>query len=211
MTLKFTEKSLILFLALNLGLGFLGYYSIYTDSVVIATSSVTIETSDDSENDDDESQNDGLDKVGQSEEPQAQKLEKEGIESGQDHRSIQPSPRIEQIEQNSNHDEHENSYEVVIPESAAWKESLSERFQPSEIVIPVGSEVGWINHDDTTHAIASGKQSGQGGVYDPVHDGIFYSGSLEEGDSFSFQFDESGRFDYYCIPHPWMTGAVVVQ
>jgi len=212
MTTQLTEKSLILFLALNLGLGFLGYYSIYTGSVVIATSSVTIETSDDSESDDDESQNDDLNEVDQSEDPQGQQREKEEIESGQEHRSIQPSPRIEQIEQNSNHEpEPENSYEVAIPESAAWKESLSERFQPSEIVIPVGSEVRWINHDDTTHAIASGKQSGHGGVYDPVHDGIFYSGSLRKGDSFSFQFDESGRFDYYCIPHPWMTGAVVVQ
>jgi plastocyanin len=207
MTTQLTEKSLILFLALNLGLGILGYYSIYTDSVVTATSSVTIETSDDSESDNDESQN-NVDEV---EEPQEQQGEKEGIESGQEHPSIQPSPRIEQIEQNSNHDEPENSYGVVIPESAAWKESLSERFQPSEIVIPVGSVVRWINHDDTTHAIASGKQSGHGGVYDPVHDGIFYSGSLEEGDSFSFQFDEPGRFDYYCIPHPWMAGAVVVQ
>lgn len=213
MTTQLTEKSLILFLALNLSLGSLGYLSIYPDGVVTAASSVTIETVDDTvSNDDGESQNDDFDEVDQSAEPQQQQQqEKEEIESGQDHRSIQPSPRIEQIGQNSNHDVTGNSYEVVIPESAAWKESLSERFQPSEIVIPVGSEITWINHDDTTHAIASGKQLGHGGVYNPVHDGIFYSGNMEEGDSFSFQFDESGRFDYYCIPHPWMTGSVVVQ
>jgi hypothetical protein len=35
-------------------------------------------------------------------------------------------------------------------------------------------------------------QSGHGGVYDPVHDGIFYSGSLDEGESFSFQFGKPG-------------------
>ncbi|HZD34200.1 MAG TPA: hypothetical protein VE130_03260, partial [Nitrososphaeraceae archaeon] len=158
MTTQLTEKSLILFLALNLGLGSLGYLSIYPDGVVTATSSVTIETADDTvSDDDDESQNDDFDEVDQSAEPQQQQQEKEEIESGQDQRSIQPSPRIEQIGQNSDHDDTGNSYEVVIPESAAWKESLSERFQPSEIVIPVGSEVTWINHDDTTHAIASGK------------------------------------------------------
>jgi plastocyanin len=202
MTTQLTEKSLILFLALNLSLGSLGYLSIYPDGFVTAISSVTIETVDDTVSDDDESKSDGFDEADQSEEE---------IGNDQDSRSIQPSPKIEQIRQNSNHDDSGNSYEVVIPDSAAWKESLSERFKPSEIVVPVGSEVTWINHDDTTHAIASGKQLGQGGVYNPVHDGIFYSGNMEEGESFSFQFDESGRFDYYCIPHPWMTGAVVVQ
>ena len=208
MTTQLTEKSLTLFLVLILALSFLGYHSIYTNSVIIATSSVTIETPDDNESDDDESQNDSLDEEHQSEEPQEQQTAKEEIESGQDDRSIQHYPRAEQPGQN---DGLENSYQVVIPESAAQKESLSERFKPSEIVIPVGSDITWINHDDITHAIVSGKQLGHGGLYDPVHDGIFYSGNMEEGDLFSFQFDELGRFDYYCIPHPWMTGAVIVQ
>ncbi|MBT5206234.1 MAG: hypothetical protein HOM00_03905, partial [Acidimicrobiaceae bacterium] len=31
------------------------------------------------------------------------------------------------------------------------------------------------------------------------------------GDSFSHTFTEAGTFDYFCTPHPWMTGTVVVD
>jgi plastocyanin len=197
------KKCLILILALNIGIGLLGYCFSYTDSSVNATSSVTIETRDDSESDDDEdeSQNSSPDEGDQS---------ADEAEIEQEQQSIQPTG-VERTEQNIEADSPENSYEVVIPDSAAWKESLTERFQPSEISVPVGSQVKWVNDDDTTHAIASGKQLGHDGVYNPVQDGVFYSGSLDEGDSFSFQFNEPGRYDYFCIPHPWMTGAVVVQ
>ena len=195
------KKCLVLILAFNIGIGLLGYYFNSADSNVNATSSVTIETRDDSESDDDESQNSSTDEGDQS---------GDGAEIEQEPQSIQPAG-VERTEQNIEAVSPENSYEVVIPDNAAWKESLTERFEPSEVSIPVGSQVKWVNDDDTTHAIASGKQLGHDGVYNPVQDGVFFSGSLDEGDSFSFQFNELGRFDYFCIPHPWMTGAIVVQ
>ncbi|MGH1569213.1 MAG: cupredoxin domain-containing protein [Nitrosopumilus sp.] len=40
--------------------------------------------------------------------------------------------------------------------------------------------------------------------------GIFDSGLISAGATYTNQFDVEGTFDYYCIAHPWMTGKVVV-
>jgi plastocyanin len=43
-------------------------------------------------------------------------------------------------------------------------------------------------------------------------DGLFNSGNLSGGGTFSYAFDTPGTYDYYCIPHaPNMNGSVVVQ
>lgn len=42
-------------------------------------------------------------------------------------------------------------------------------------------------------------------------DGEFDSGSLAEGETFEFTFDEAGEFDYFCSIHPSMTGTVTVE
>ncbi len=39
----------------------------------------------------------------------------------------------------------------------------------------------------------------------------FDSGSLGEGESFDFTFDEAGEFDYFCTIHPTMTGTITVE
>jgi len=101
-------------------------------------------------------------------------------------------------------------YDVVIPDGAAWRETISERFEPSELSVPTGSLVTWTNEDDLTHAIATGTKNDYG-LYEYTQDGTFNSGELNEGESFSFQFTEPGRYEYFCIPHPWMTGVVVVE
>jgi len=31
------------------------------------------------------------------------------------------------------------------------------------------------------------------------------------GDSFTHTFDKKGLFEYFCMPHPWMTGKVTVD
>jgi plastocyanin len=48
-------------------------------------------------------------------------------------------------------------------------------------------------------------------MYEFLQDGVFNSGDLDEGDSFTFNFSEPGRYEYFCIPHPWMHGVVIVQ
>ena len=79
-----------------------------------------------------------------------------------------------------------------------------------ELVIPVDSKVTWINKDDHTHTVTSGHDTGYG-LYEFVQDGVFNSGNLEQGESFTFHFTKPGRFDHFCVPHPWMSGAIVVE
>lgn len=42
-------------------------------------------------------------------------------------------------------------------------------------------------------------------------DGEFDSGTLAEGETFEFTFDEAGEFDYFCSVHPEMAGTITVE
>lgn len=122
--------------------------------------------------------------------------------------AIQPAPNMEKT--STKNQAHEGDYQILIPDGAAWKETISERFYPQELIVPPGSDVTWTNDDDLTHIITSGKKVGYG-MYEFLQDGMFNSGELDEGESFTFHFAEHGRYEYFCVPHPWMTGAVTVQ
>ena len=41
-------------------------------------------------------------------------------------------------------------------------------------------------------------------------DGLWDSGILDPGGTFSFTFDEAGTFEYLCSLHPSMVGTIVV-
>jgi plastocyanin len=129
-------------------------------------------------------------------------------QEGQNGEAIQPAASTETPD--TNEQDHEGDYQIVIPDGAAWKETISERFYPPELIVPSGSYVTWTNDDDLTHTITSGKKAGYG-LYEFVQDGIFNSGELDEEESFTFHFAEPGRYEYFCVPHPWMNGVIVVQ
>lgn len=103
----------------------------------------------------------------------------------------------------------DNSFAVIIPENAAWSLSIDQRFNPLNITIPVGAEVTWINEDESEHTVTSGNVANQ--VHERTYDGRFYSGILGSEDSFSHIFNEPGIYSYFCSPHPWMTGFVLVD
>ena len=63
--------------------------------------------------------------------------------------------------------------------------------------VSVGTTVTWTNEDGVIHTVTD-------------VDGLFDSGFLDEGESWSFTFTEPGEFEYYCLPHPWMRAKVVV-
>lgn len=67
------------------------------------------------------------------------------------------------------------------------------------LTVPVGTTVTWSNDDPgMIHTVTS-------------VDGSFDSGFLNEGDMWSYTFDEPGDFEYLCTPHPWMRARVVVE
>jgi plastocyanin len=75
-------------------------------------------------------------------------------------------------------------------------------FNPSNIEVEVGTTITWENKSNETHTVTSGSSGN--------HDGNFDSGNIAPGGEYSYTFNEVGEFDYYCIPHPNMTGTVTV-
>lgn len=84
-------------------------------------------------------------------------------------------------------------------------EESDQCFSPSTITIDAGGEVVWSNDDTAVHTITSGV------LTDIGPNGIFDSGLLNPGSTFSRWFGEAGEYPYFCMLHPWMAGTVVVQ
>lgn len=74
---------------------------------------------------------------------------------------------------------------------------------PSVFTIDSGNQVTWINEDSAFHSVTSG-------FYDEPSN-LFDSGHLDPYESFTFNFDEKGTYDYFCTLHPWMKGQVIVR
>ena len=82
-------------------------------------------------------------------------------------------------------------------------EETNSCYIPYELTISSGSTVTWINTDNAAHTVTSGTPNGG-------PDGLFDSSIIAMNAEFSYEFSESGMYDYYCIVHPWMTGVVSV-
>jgi plastocyanin len=76
-------------------------------------------------------------------------------------------------------------------------------FDPSNGVVNPGGMVTWENNDNAPHTTTSGTPSNG-------PDNEFDSGLIMSGQTFSYTFDDSGIYDYYCMVHPWMIGKVTV-
>jgi plastocyanin len=72
-------------------------------------------------------------------------------------------------------------------------------FKPQSITVAPGTTVRWVNHGEEGHTVTS-------------RDGLFDSGPLARGATFSFTFTRPGTFNYFCRPHEMMgmVGTVVV-
>lgn len=71
-------------------------------------------------------------------------------------------------------------------------------FDPDTLTIQVGTTVTWGNAAGTSHTSNS-------------DEAVWGSGTLNEGDEFSFTFDEAGTFPYFCQVHPTMRGTIIVE
>ncbi|HTI39143.1 MAG TPA: cupredoxin family copper-binding protein [Vicinamibacterales bacterium] len=71
-------------------------------------------------------------------------------------------------------------------------------FGPTEVKIPVGTTVTWVNRDDIPHTVVN-------------TDKAFKSKVLDTDDKFSFTFTRAGKYPYFCSIHPKMTGTVIVE
>lgn len=71
-------------------------------------------------------------------------------------------------------------------------------FNPTTVNINVNQTVIWRNEDDIAHLIVA-------------NNGEFNSGTLDNGDSFSFKFENLGTYDYHCSIHPSMKGRIIIS
>ena len=68
----------------------------------------------------------------------------------------------------------------------------------SQIEVTVGTTVEWTNRDPLAHTVTA-------------VDGSFNSGLIQPGRTFRHTFTKAGTFNFFCIPHSFMRGRVVVK
>jgi plastocyanin len=71
-------------------------------------------------------------------------------------------------------------------------------FMPMDVHVSTGSTVTWKNLDEEPHTVTS-------------EAGLFRSGGIDGGASFSFKFDRPGVYKYRCSIHPWMVATITVE
>lgn len=71
-------------------------------------------------------------------------------------------------------------------------------FSPNTLTIKAGTTVTWTNQDDATHTVTS-------------YTGLFDSGDLGKGDTFSYTFTQPGTYKYHCVSHANMVATIIVN
>jgi len=71
-------------------------------------------------------------------------------------------------------------------------------FTPGTISVAANTTIKWTNKDAVTHTVTSDS-------------GLFDSGSITSGGTWSHTFVSAGTYAYHCTPHPTMTASVVVN
>lgn len=69
-------------------------------------------------------------------------------------------------------------------------------FNPPVVEINPGTTVVWVNNDESTHNVRSA---------------IISSPDLSTEDSYSFDFQSPGIYEYHCGIHPEMKGKIIVS
>jgi plastocyanin len=75
------------------------------------------------------------------------------------------------------------------------------RFMPETITIPAGSTVTWVNNEEgVPHTTTSDT-------------GLWDSGNMSTGQSYSYRFDQPGTYPYNCTLHrdQGMVGTIIVE
>ncbi len=77
-------------------------------------------------------------------------------------------------------------------------------YDPPSLIIFSEGEIIWRNDDSSSHTVTSGNI-----IEGP--NGIFDSGLINAGETFSFKFSDVGEYDYFCMIHPWANGSITVR
>jgi len=110
-----------------------------------------------------------------------------------------------------------------LSESEYDVEMTANRYRPEEITISTGETVTWGNTSSRGHSVTAYESSlpenadywASGGVdsEEAARDSYPQQGNVQSGETWSYQFDAAGTYEYFCIPHErgGMVGTVVVE
>ena len=90
-----------------------------------------------------------------------------------------------------------------VPEGAIVVHISKMKYDTPELTIKAGDTVVWINQEVMPHNVAFKK-----GV---VGDDAFKGEMLKKDQAYAITFTEAGTYDYFCTPHPFMRGKVIVE
>jgi len=89
------------------------------------------------------------------------------------------------------------AFDTVTPAQTANSVAIENfAFSPATITVKAGTTVTWTNRDSAAHTVKSDS---------------FTSPSLNQGETYSYTFNDTGSFAYTCGVHPAMKGTVVVE
>jgi len=71
-------------------------------------------------------------------------------------------------------------------------------YDPAVITIQAGQAITFLNGGHMAHSATHTR-------------GAFDTGMLPKGESVTIRMDDPGTYDYFCHPHPWMKGKVIVE
>jgi len=71
-------------------------------------------------------------------------------------------------------------------------------YNPNNITITTGDKVTWINKDFGIHAVTENQ-------------GLFGSEDLRPDQTFEYEFEDIGTYEYHCKLHPDMVGKIIVN
>jgi plastocyanin len=77
-------------------------------------------------------------------------------------------------------------------------------FSETAVVVPVGTTLTFSNEDNVFHTVTNGVQGF-------AHEDAAFDDPVDAGESIEIAFDEPGRYDITCEPHPIMQMTVFVE
>lgn len=72
-------------------------------------------------------------------------------------------------------------------------------YNPDPVMIPVGASMTWTNQDPVPHTATARDRE------------VLQSGTLQQGETFTETFEQTGTYDYFCEFHENMKGTLVVE
>ncbi len=91
---------------------------------------------------------------------------------------------------------------VVQPRDEYEVDIQGNAFLPPTVTLYAGDTVRWFNLDNVEHTVTAGRPGQPSGLFDFT---------LKAGDSYSFDFEQPGTYDYYCRDHVEERGQVIVK